>query len=196
MAVETTVASNRILQVHVPKLARRSAALWLMAAVLVAATLWSYRAILGQLVQRWSVDPEYSHGYLVPLFSLGILWLRRPLISGAALQPSWGALGLFALGGALYVAGTYFYFTWLEQISLLAILAAVCVAVGGWRALSWAWPAIVFLLFMIPLPGRAEGVLANPLQRIATIASTNSLQTLGLFAQAEGNVILLSQAEL
>jgi exosortase len=59
----------------------------------------------------------------------------------------------------------------------------------------WAWPSIAFLLFMIPLPGRLEGFLADPLQRLATIGSTNVLQTLGFFAQSEGNVILLSDGE-
>ena len=100
------------------------------------------------------------------------------------------------MGVALYLVGDCFYFTWLEQISLLPMLAAICVAVGGWPALRWAWPAIVFLLFMIPLPARVDSLLANPLQRVSTLASTNALQTLGFFAQAEGNVILLSETEL
>ena len=34
------------------------------------------------------------------------------------------------------------------------------------------------------------------MQRIATLASTNVLQTMGIFAQADGNVILLSEHEL
>jgi exosortase len=166
------------------------------ALVLAAAAAWAYGSTLAYLVHRWSVDPEYSHGYLVPLFSLGILWFRRSQIIGAPLRPSWGALGLLAAGAALYLAGNCFYFTWLEQISLLPMLAAICVAVGGWPTLRWAWPAIVFLLFMIPLPARVDSLLGNPLQRVSTLASTNALQTLGFFAQAEGNVILLSETEL
>jgi exosortase len=38
--------------------------------------------------------------------------------------------------------------------------------------------------------------MASPLQRIATLASTNVLQTFGFFAQSEGNVIILSEVEL
>jgi exosortase len=178
-------------------IARRPSAIGIVVTLVLAATAaWAYRSTLGNLLHRWSVDPEYSHGYLVPLFSLGILWFRRSQIAEARLQSSWGALALLGAGAALYLAGNCFYFTWLEQISLLPVLAAICMAVGGWPALRWAWPAIVFLLFMIPLPGRAESLLANPLQRISTLASTNALQTLGFFAQAEGNVILLSEAEL
>jgi exosortase len=49
---------------------------------------------------------------------------------------------------------------------------------------------------MVPLPGRLDKALASPLQRIATLASTDALQTFGFFAQAEGNVILLEDYEL
>ena len=69
-------------------------------------------------------------------------------------------------------------------------------AVWGWSTLRVAWPALAFLLFMVPLPGRLDKALAGPLQRVATLASVNVLQTFGLFAQAEGNVILLSDYEL
>ena len=49
---------------------------------------------------------------------------------------------------------------------------------------------------MVPLPYRAQAVLGGTLQRVATGASTYALQTLGVPAVAEGNVILLSEARL
>ena len=49
---------------------------------------------------------------------------------------------------------------------------------------------------MLPLPGRFPEMLASTLQSLATLASTNVLQTLGFPAQSEGNVIILSQVEL
>src|SRR5205814_2757340 len=72
----------------------------------------------------------------------------------------------------------------------------VVLTLGGWAAWRWAWPAVGFLIFMIPLPYRLEVSLAAPLQRIATISSTLLLQTFGLPAVAEGNVILLSEARI
>jgi len=49
---------------------------------------------------------------------------------------------------------------------------------------------------MLPLPGAMPEMLASRLQRVATLASTNVLQTLGFPAQAEGNIIVLSHVEL
>lgn len=62
--------------------------------------------------------------------------------------------------------------------------------------LAWSWPAIAFLVFMLPLPYRLEVSLAYPLQRLATIASTYLLQTVGFPAVAEGNIIIMEEARI
>jgi exosortase len=162
----------------------------------VAALLWGYWTTLGQLVEIWSRDPQYSHGYVVPLFALGLFWLRRNKVATVSVQrPWWAVLFIFA-GCCGRLVGAYFYSPWLDYVSLLPILAGISLAVGGSATLRQAWPAIAFLLFMIPLPGRLDKLMASPLQRIATLASTNALQTFGFFAQADGNVIVLSEVDI
>src|SRR5205085_3020112 len=76
------------------------------------------------------------------------------------------------------------------------VLAGTCVCLGGRPALWWAWPAIAFLMFMLPLPYRAELALSHPLQSFATFCSTYSLQTLGFAAVSEGNVIILDNTRI
>ena len=75
-------------------------------------------------------------------------------------------------------------------------MAGLALLVGGWPALRWSWPAILFLIFMIPLPWRFEKALGPPLQSMATLASTFILQTLGFMAFSEGNVIQLNEARI
>ena len=55
---------------------------------------------------------------------------------------------------------------------------------------------MLFLAFMIPLPYRVATSMSGPLQRLATITSTFVMQTCGLPALAEGNVILLNDVEI
>jgi len=62
--------------------------------------------------------------------------------------------------------------------------------------LRWAGPAIVFLVFAVPLPGLAANLASHPLQRIGTISSAYLLQTFGFPAVSQGNVILLSDTQL
>jgi exosortase len=152
---------------------------------------WAYWPTLGAMAGKWLHDPQYAHGYLVPFFSLFLLWRRRTLLSAAAPQYNWWGVLLVLAGAALHVAGAYLYFDWLDAVSLLPCLAGFCVLLGGWPALRWAWPAIAFLLFMIPLPFRVETAFGLRLQSLATLTSTYTLQALGLPALSEGNTILL-----
>jgi exosortase len=165
-------------------------------AALGAILVWAYTPTFAALARRWSYDPQYSHGFLVPLFAAALLWSRRERLRAAGLRPSWHGLGLLALGGLLRLLGAWFYLEWLDAASLLPTLAGCCVLLLGWRGLSAAWPAIAFLGFMVPLPYKAQAALAGPLQHAATLGSTFALQTLGVPAVAEGNVILLDDIRL
>jgi exosortase len=165
-------------------------------ALLGVSLLWAYWPTLGRMAHTWSTDPRYSHGYLVPLFAGYLLWLRRDQLATIPAQPSWSGLALVAAGGALHLAGAFVYVDWLDAVSLLPCLAGFCVLLAGWSTLRWAGAAIGFLAFMVPLPYRLEIALSLPLQRLATVVSTYALQTLGLPALAEGNIILLNEAEI
>ena len=46
-------------------------------AILVGVVFWALWPVLTGMAHRWSTDPRYAHGYLVPLFSLALLWIRR-----------------------------------------------------------------------------------------------------------------------
>ena len=161
-----------------------------------ASLLWAYWPTLCDAADRWSHDPRYAHGYLVPVFAAVLLWLRRQQFRERRPVPTtWGVL-LVVTGAALRLAGAHFYVEWLASVALLPSLAGLCLLLGGWRALRWSWPAIAFLAFMLPLPYRVEVALAQPLQRLATVASTYVLQALGLPALAEGNVIILNRGRI
>jgi exosortase len=157
---------------------------------------WAYWPTFAVMADKWAHDAQYTHGYLVPLFSLFLLWRRRGMLAGAAPQFSWwGVLPVLA-GAGLRVAAAYLYFDWLDAVSLIPCLIGVCVLLGGRPALRWAWPAIAFLLFMVPLPFRVETAFGLFLQGIATAASTYVLQTIGLPAFAEGNTIVLTHSRV
>jgi exosortase len=168
----------------------------LLFAFAVSALVWAHWTGLALMAERWTHDPQYSHGYLVPAFAFGLLWARRNIFRESDPKPAWWGILLLLAGIGLHIAGGYYAYTWLDAFSLLPTLAGVVLTLGGWAAWRWAWPAVGFLIFMIPLPYRLEVSLAAPLQRIATMSSTFLLQTFGLPAVAEGNVILLSEARI
>jgi exosortase len=83
----------------------------------------------------------------------------------------------------------YFNILGLVEMTMLPFIAGVALFVGGWQGFRWAWPAILFLGFMIPLPGVAQGYLSQYLQTIAAKSSGYVVQTLGLPAVVSGHII-------
>jgi exosortase len=165
-------------------------------AVLAAGLAWAFWPTLEELAHRWSSDPQYSHGYVVPFLALVLVWVRREARPPACLRPSWWGVAFLGVGGLLCLVGGYFNYCTLDQLALLVGVAGSCLLLAGWPALRWAWPGVVFLVFMLPLPYTLETALSHPLRQVATQASTYALQTLGLPAVAEGNVILIDDLKL
>jgi exosortase len=163
--------------------------------ILAVGVLWAYWTTLGSLAAIWTRDAQYSHGWLVPLFAAGLLWHRRHMLAPSGNLHPWG-LAILLVSAVLRLVGVYFYVPWFDMLSLLPCLAGLVVLWGGGAALRWAWPGIAFLLFMLPLPYRLGTFMAPSLQRLATQASTYTLQTLGFPAIAEGNIILLHDSRI
>ena len=158
---------------------------------------WAYYPTLAGLVRMWDVDPNYSHGFIIPLVALGLAGFRF-WESPAATQPAPASgLALLALAAALRGAGAYYYITPLDHGSLLLTLAGLVLLAGGWPWLRRVWPGLAVLAFAFPIPSSLGGSnLVAGLQDIATKASTFLLQAFGTTAYREGNVILTPACEL
>jgi len=169
-----------------------------LALLLGGSLFWAYFPTLRDLVVKWSTEQQYSHGFLVPLFSLYLLYHNREK-AHAALKPlPWPWLGYCVLVLALgfRVGAALLYFLPLDALSLVMCLTGLVLVFGGRPLLRWTWPSLVFLLFMIPLPYQIERMMGSELQKIATLSTTFLLQTLGQPAVSEGNQILIGDVRL
>jgi len=165
-------------------------------AALAGLLVWSYWAPLASLAGRWWRESDYLHCFLIIPFAAYLLWFRADMIRGRALKGSWWGLAFLGVCALMRWGSAYFYYALMDPMSLVPCLAGLTLFLGGWRALWWAWPSVVILAFMVPLPGFASGILSHPLQRVGTIASTYLIQTIGIPAVARGNVIGLSEADI
>ena len=78
---------------------------------------------------------------------------------------------------------------WTETATLLPAVACITWTFGGWPLLRRVWPAIAFLVFMLPLPQSLNDKIAMPLQTFAATGSCFLLQLSGFWAIQLGNVI-------
>ncbi len=177
-----------------------------------AAFLWAYWPTLSLLVATWQYVPDYSHGFLVVPLAAFILWARRDRLpssgrSSVESQVSNGtgnSLFVISPAGLLLIAfsmvlrylGARYYIDAVDAWSILPWVAGVVWLFFGRAVALWALPSILFLIFMVPLPFRAERELSLPLQLIATKLSCWTLQILGQPALSEGHVIFLNEKPL
>ena len=159
--------------------------------VLSGITLWLYRSILTRLVGQWWHDPNFSHGFFVPLFSALVIWQERERLARLPLNPSWFGLPIAAVAMCVLIVGQLGAELFLSRSSLLVLLAGLIVLFCGWiyfRALMFPW---AFLILMIPIPTVIFNQITFPLQLLASRVSSLILPMLGVPVLREGNVINL-----
>ncbi len=170
--------------------------LWTACSILLLVTIWAYWNSLAQMAHRWNHDVQYSHGYLVPVFSAVLLWARRGKLEQLRPTRDWRGLVLILLGIVLRLGATVFFCEWIDNISLVPVCLGIALLCGGPTVLRWSWSAILFLFFMVPLPYTLDVALTAPLRTIGTVASTYMLQTLGVSAYAEGHIISVAGEQI
>ncbi len=129
-----------------------------------------YRITLtDQVVYRWINDPNWSHGWLVPLFSIYFISTQRTKLAGITPRPSW--VGLIALVAAM---ATYFSFmvvfryAYPQAISFVIAVFAITLLLAGWRVARIVWFPIAFLVMAIPLPDFYYVKVTMPLRKLAS----------------------------
>jgi exosortase len=163
--------------------------------VLTLLLVLSYLDTFSLVKEEWA-NPLYSHGYIVPIISLALLWLRYQPFRPVPAAERWIGLGVLVLGLAVRHMGVYMTMNPLDRYSFLISIIGVFLLVGGYHTIRWAWPALVFLVFMMPLPSVLEHNILWRLQTLASVCSTIVLQTMGVAAFRQGNLISVPGADL
>ena len=167
----------------------------MLVGALTALLMFSYWPGLLSAKAAWN-NPQYSHGWIVPLFSLSILfWWRQP-VTPVRVSAHLAGLGLLIASLALRLFVARYRIITIDMYTFVPALAGVVLLGGGWSMFRWAWPPIAFLIFMYPLPDEATRYLLGPLQTMATMVSTYAIQTLGIDAIREGNQIVVGETHL
>lgn len=166
---------------------------WFMTSVALAAVAVAmasfYFTDLLQLLERWSKDAGWSHGFVVPLISLffirlkweklqqlrpaGSLWGLAVLLVGAAGQVLFRATGLQHMSG----------------LSIPVVLYGLVLFVFGWEYLKVLWLPIGYLVFALPPPTALYVQVTMPMQKVAAELGVQLLPLFGGEGTRNGTVI-------
>ncbi|MGB8581899.1 MAG: exosortase A [Candidatus Sulfotelmatobacter sp.] len=164
--------------------------------VVAGLLLWLYVPTLFHLVAQWWQDPNFSHGFFVPLFAGFVIWQERARLARVKVQPSWYGVAILGFGLSVLILGQMGAEIFLSRVSLLIVLAGLTVLFLGWnffRAMLFPW---AFLVLMIPIPAIVFNQITFPLQLLASKVASTMLPWLGVPVLREGNVIMLPAMSL
>lgn len=159
---------------------------WAQIVILSALVGLIYWPAISDVVYKWRTDGNWSHGFLVPVFSLYFLAIHRDAWMNCPRRTNFfGLLVIIASLAMLYGAIYYGQFGYPQQVSLIPCLLGIVLFMGGWRLLREVWFPIAFLICAIPLPQAQYFSLTLPLRRLA---SHSGALLLGLLPDVETEV--------
>ena len=175
---------------------RRRAVVAISVVLLTFAAFWPTAA---SLMARWedTVGRTYTHGYVVLVLSLWMIWRNRARWAAGAAAPFLPAAGVLVVGALLWLVAYRAGLQIVHQAALPALAAAALCTVFGWRMtralafpLLWLYLAIPVWDALLPLLNWISVMAVRMLLRIADVPAyfvNNTFQIpSGIFAIADG----------
>ena len=160
-----------------------------LVAIAILFLLGCYASALRGMFDQWMTDEDMSHGAIVPLVILWIVWRERERWLRLPLQPSPWGFALLLSGAPLHLAGALGVGLFASSVALLISAAGVVVCLGGFALLrSWAFPFLL-ALFMLPKLAIVYNQVTLPLQLLASKLAAAILTTSGVGVIREGNIL-------
>lgn len=150
---------------------------------------WAFNTI-------WQTE-EQAHGAIVLVVVAWLFWHKREAILTAAHQPNpmvgWP---LFLFGLLLYIVGRAIDISIFEIGSQIPVLTGALLILAGGPAVRAAWFPLLYVVFMIPLPGVLVDALTVPLKEWISVITTNTLYAFGYPIARNGVMLTIGQYEL
>ncbi|MCA9050354.1 MAG: exosortase/archaeosortase family protein, partial [Planctomycetaceae bacterium] len=164
--------------------------------LLSVAALVMFRSPLSSAAARWASEPQYAHGFVVPLMAIAVAWMRRGrILAGTA---KWNVFGVMLMAAAVasHLLAGRLQIEIIDQAAFLCAAAGIVLAVWGRRFFCGVWPAVLFPAFLFPLPTQLETLTSAPLQVPSAQEATYYVQSFGIPAVSSGGTIVMGDVRL
>lgn len=167
----------------------------LLAMAAVLAVCWSS---LVEMATIWELDPNYSHGFIVPIVSIAlaarVLW-KEPFAAPKKVEGNSILIGVCSclLGGVLHAYGWLISNLVIDVVGMIFMLRGAVYLVGGKPLIKQLGFPILFLIFMAPLPIAWYQPFALAMQNLVSVVSANVLEAFGAAVYREGYIIQLPE---
>ena len=180
----------------IPVVVPTDPAFWIPVAVALAALLAVYAPVIAGMAAEWATFPSLSHGFVVPLVSAYLIWRRRELIRAEPLGSARAGLAVFTVALGLLVVGLLTGESFVSRLSLPLALLGLMLYLTGSRVTGHVWPAIAYLLFMIPPPYLPLREITLHSRLLEAGVTARTLQWLGVPVTQQGVMLHLPSMTL
>ena len=155
-----------------------------------------YFDIFRGLIQDWSENDNYSHGFFIPFISIYMIYTLRDDFMSLHVRPVTGGLIVLLAGlGQLLLATTGSEF-FLQRTSMIPVLLGTVLFCLGMEHAKKIFVPICYLIFMIPLPAILWNKIAFPMQLFSTALTEKVVRALGIPVYRSGNILHLTETTL
>ncbi|MDQ7064956.1 MAG: exosortase/archaeosortase family protein [candidate division KSB1 bacterium] len=156
----------------------------------------TFYAPMRELYRDWSIDPNYSHGFLIPVISMYFLWLRRHDLPRNQNGIAWPGIGIMLIGMIGAVLGSAAAEWFMLRSSMALFLHGMVLYAIGWGNYKRIWFPMNYLWLMIPLPYVVYYAMTFPLQRLSTYLAYQIITAMGIASIIEGNILRFANFSL
>lgn len=144
----------------------------------------------------WNTE-EQAHGPIVLVVLLWMIWEKRAAFLAPVERASPVGGGVLLLFGLLcYILGRSQDILIFEVGSQIPVLAGVLLATKGGRAVRSLWFPLLFVIFLIPLPGFFVDALTGPLKQYVSVLAEQMLYAAGYPIARNGVVLTIGSYQL
>jgi exosortase len=138
-------------------------------------------------------DEEYSHIFLVPVVALYLVWVRRMRLRHC--KPSFRLIGPI-IAGIGWGIGSFGFYRGIQSFwhgGAVLVVLGCGLSVLGKNVVFRFLPAIIVLVFLVPVPVRLRLAVAGPLQQYTAIVTQKALEVCGVMnSEVQGNGLVVN----
>jgi exosortase len=164
---------------------------WLPFAIIAVLLAVLYYRVAIKLVYDWYTLPDYSHGFLVPLFAAFLVWDKRKAIRATPIKQSWMGIFLVLFAIVVLILGVYGVELFTARMSFVLLLTGIIWTLCGWAMVRELRFPLAVLVLAIPFPAIVFNQITFPLQLFASRIASEILPLLHVPVLLEGNIIRL-----
>ena len=155
-----------------------------------------YFHAIYKMVLDWSIDDNYSHGFLIPFITGYLIFQKRKKLSEISLNPSNFGIALIVISLLFFIITNIGAELFTIRFSMLLVILSTIVFLAGWEFAGVLFLPVFYLIFMIPLPAIIWNKIAFPLKIFATKMAAIVIKFIEIPVYREGNIIHLSNTTL